>query len=94
MPLYDELPLDGFTQALARVIAKAQSIGEIAQWLNDQPLVASVQVADYLRKTQPPQREILLQLRDDSAGLRSKSVTIYELGAQQFQLHRLRDRLD
>jgi hypothetical protein len=82
--------LDAFTAALNDVVARAKSIAEIAQWLEEQPFVASVQTMDYLRKTAPPQREILVELRTGDASIESRRVTIYELGPDQFQLHRLR----
>jgi hypothetical protein len=82
--------LDAFTARLTDLVAHAKSIADIEQWLTIQPFVASVRVMDYLRKSEPPQREILIDLTTAHAGIQSNSLTILELGPNQFQLRRLR----
>jgi hypothetical protein len=82
--------LDAFTRSLREFIARAKSIEEITQWLEAQQFVASVRVMDYLRKSEPPQREILIELKMEDASIERRAVTIYDLGPEQFQLHGLR----
>lgn len=72
--------LDAFTATITEVVAHAKSIGDIEQWLTAQPFVASVRVMDYLRKSESPQREILVDLTTTHAGIQSNSLTIFELG--------------
>lgn len=79
-------------KTLATAINSAQSLNEIEAWLKSQPCVKSVQLASYLLKSNPPQRDFIVEfsMQDDSTI--TKIVNIFDLGNHQFQFHNLRDQ--
>ncbi|MBA4535213.1 hypothetical protein [Brevibacillus halotolerans] len=78
-------------KTLATVIDSAQSIAEIEAWLKSHHCVKSVQLAGYLLKSNPPQREFTVEFKIESGSTVKKIVNIFELGNQQFQFYKLRD---
>ena len=82
--------LEAFTKALHAEVARAKTFVDIVQWLEVQPLVESVRVMDYLLKSFPPRREILVKLRTEDARLEAKAVTIIERRPDRFELHDVR----
>ncbi len=83
--------LKAFEEALAAAVAKARSLDEFAAWLRSQPGVTSVQVAGYLLKSNPPQRDIIVALNTVHGEVR-KIVNVFELDNHQFEFHKLRDQ--
>jgi hypothetical protein len=83
--------LEVFQERLAPVIASAQSLAEIEAWLASQPFVVSVELADYLLKSNPPQRDFIVEFKTVSGATVKKIVNIFDLGNQQFQFHKLHD---
>jgi len=80
------VPLDAFRAEATEAIARARSIDEIVGWLQAQALVISVRVGDALLKSQPPQREVVVQRTGHSAAARTVILYIYELGPDRFEL--------
>ena len=80
-------------KALAAAIASAQSLGEIETWLKSQQRVKSVQLAKYLLKSNPPQRDFIVEFEMEDGSTVKKIVNFFEKGDQQFrfQFHKLRD---
>jgi len=78
-------------ETLAAAIASARSLDEIGAWLKSQQCVKSVQLADYLLKSNPPQRNFIVELKTVDGSTVKKIVNIFDLGNQQFQFHKLRD---
>ena len=79
-------------KALVAGIAKARSLDEIEAWLKSQHGVKSVQLADYLLKSNPPQRDFILELRNENASTVTKIVNVFDLGNEKFEFHELRDQ--
>jgi hypothetical protein len=81
-----------FKRTLDSVIRNAQSLEEIEAWLNSQPCVKSVQLAGYLSKSNPPQRDFIVEFEIVGGLTVQKIVNIFDLGNQQFQFRKLRDQ--
>lgn len=79
-------------KTLATVINSAQSLDEIEAWLKSRQCVKSVQLAGYLLKSNPPQRDFIIEFRMEDGSTVKKIVNIFDLGNQQFQFHKLRDQ--
>ena len=82
---------EALEKTLAIVIDSARSLDEIEAWLKSQQGVKSVQLAGYLLKSNPPQRDFILEFRMEDGSTVKKIVNIFDLGNQQFQFHKLRD---
>jgi len=78
-------------KTLATAIDSAQSLHEIEAWLKSLRCVKSVQLADYLLKSNPPQRDFVMEFRMEDGSTVKKIVNIFDLGNQQFRFHKLRD---
>ncbi len=83
--------LEALEKALPAAVAGARSLAEIESWLKSQPSVKSVRLADYLLKSNPPQRDFILECMtgDEPATI---IVNIFELGNQHFKFNKLRDK--
>ncbi|CAN1209178.1 hypothetical protein TUMEXPCC7403_03080 [Tumidithrix helvetica PCC 7403] len=79
-----------FKTTLAKAINNAQSLDEIESWLKSQQCVKSVQLAGYLLKSNPPQRDFIVEFSLQDGSIVTKIVNVYELGNQSFQFHQLR----
>ena len=80
-----------FQKLLAAAIASARSLDEIAAWLKSQQCLKSVQLADYLLKSNPPQRDFIVEFRMEDGSTVKKILNIFDLGNQQFKFRKLRD---
>ena len=79
-------------KTLATAIDSARSLNEIEAWLKSQQCVKSVQLAGYLLKSNPPQRDFIVKFSMQDGSTVTKIVNIFDLGNQQFQFHNLRDQ--
>jgi hypothetical protein len=79
-------------KALATAIASARSLGEIEAWLKSQQCVKSVRLAKYLLKSNPPQRDFIVELEMKDGSIAKNIVNIFDKGDQQYQFHKLRDQ--
>ena len=78
-------------KALSGIANNAHSLDEIAAWLRAQPGVTSVKLGDYLLKSNPPQRDFLVECtRKDGSTVR-KVLNVYVLSAEKFQFNCVRD---
>jgi hypothetical protein len=82
---------EALEKSLAATINNARSLDEIEAWLLSQQCVKSVRLADYLLKSNPPQRDFFVEFRMEDGSTVKKIVNIFDLGNQQFQFHKLRD---
>jgi hypothetical protein len=85
------IDLEAFQKTLSAVVASARSLDEIQVWLKSQQRVKSVQLAGYLLKSNPPQRDFIMEFEMADGSAVKKIVNIFDLGNQQFQFHELRD---
>ncbi|RXA17628.1 hypothetical protein EQO05_12130 [Methanosarcina sp. MSH10X1] len=80
-----------FEKKLASAVDSAGSLDEIEAWLRAQQGVKSVQLTDYLMKSNPPQREFIVEFKMQNGSTVKKIVNIFDLGNRQFEFHELRD---
>jgi hypothetical protein len=80
-----------FEKNAASAIDNAESLDEIEAWIRSQQGVKSVQLADYLMKSNPPQREFIVEFNMQDGSTVKKIVNIFDLGNRQFKFHELRD---
>jgi hypothetical protein len=74
---------------LANSINNAQSLDEIESWLKSQKCIKSVQLVDYLLKSNPPQRDIIVEFSMEDGSTVKRTINFYDLGNQKFQFHQL-----
>ena len=89
---FSTVEINAFEKALTTVIISAQSLDEIEAWLKSQQCVKSVQLASYLLKSNPPQRDFIVEFRMQDGSTVKKIVNIFDLGNQQFRFHKLRNQ--
>jgi hypothetical protein len=91
-----ELPLitdfDVVEKTLGEVICKLRSLDQIEAWLKSQQCVKSVQLADYLLKSNPPQRDFIVEFLIQDGSTVMKIINIFDLGSQQYRFNKLRDQ--
>ena len=83
--------LERFGDTLVATVNQARSVREIESWLASQPYVTSVQVGDYLLKSNPPQRHITVALRVEDGGIVVKVINIAVLGDDRVRFQELSD---
>ncbi len=77
---------------MAAVVADAHSLDEIKAWLTSQPFVVSVELKDYLLKSNPPQRDFVVEFRTEAGSTVKSVVNVFDLGNHQFRFNKLRDQ--
>jgi hypothetical protein len=78
-------------KALPGVAGNARSLDEIATWLRAQPGVESVELSDYLLKSNPPQRDFIVACRVKGGSTVRKVLNVYVLGGDKFRFNCVRD---
>lgn len=86
------IDFQAFEKKLTQIIGSARSLDEIEDWLRSQQGVKSVQLADYLMKSNPPQREFTIELSVQGGLTVKKIINIFDPGNGQFKLNELRDQ--
>lgn len=76
----------------AAAIESAGSLYEIEAWFRSQECVKSVELTQYLLKSNPPQRELIVEFNTRDGSAVTKIVNIFDLGNGQFRFHELRDQ--
>ena len=79
-------------RALPGVANKAQSLDEIEAWIKAQGCVKSVELAGYILKSNPPQRDFIIQCGTKGGAVVKKVLNIYILSDHKFQFNSIRDR--
>lgn len=87
-----EVNFEVLQKSLPLAVDRAQSLAEIEAWLRSQPGVAGVQLADYLLKSNPPQREFVLEFRGEDGTAVKRIVNIFDLGDRGFRFHTIREQ--
>lgn len=80
-----------FEKKTASAVDSAGSLDEIEAWLRAQQGVKSVQLTDYLMKSNPPQREFIVEFKMQNGSQMRRIINIFDLGNRQFEFHELRD---
>jgi hypothetical protein len=81
--------INTFEKDLISVISNAQSLDEIEVWLKSQQCVKSLKLEGYLLKSNPPQRDFVVDFKMQDGSIVSKIVNIYDLGNRKFQFHKI-----
>lgn len=88
---FSTVDFKAFEKKVALAIDSAESLEEIETFLRSQPGVKSVQLTDYLMKSNPPQREFIVEFSMRDGSTVKKVINIFDLGNQQFEFNELRD---
>lgn len=80
-----------FESALPGVANGAQSLAEIEAWVRSQPCVRSVRLADYILKSNPPQRDFVIECGTRDGTMVRKILNVYVLSGEKFQFNGVRD---
>jgi hypothetical protein len=83
--------LKDFERNLAEVVGSARTIGEIEVWIRAQSIAKAVRLEDYYLKSNPPQREFVVQFKAKGGETVTKVVNVFDLGNERFQFHEVRD---
>lgn len=83
--------MEALAQDFAAKVEGAGSLDEIEALLLSRPDVASAQRSDYLLKSYPPQRMILVEIQQSDGSTLRKEVVFFELGDGRFQFREMRD---
>lgn len=83
--------LETFQEEVAEAIKAMPSLDAITAWLTSQQRVKSVRLADYLLKSNPPQRDFIVEFEVAEGATITLVVNVLDQGNKQFQLHRLRE---
>lgn len=82
---------NGLSKSLADVVARMKSMEELEAWLKSRPYIESVNKADYLIKTEPPQKELHVRFKMDDGSTVVKVIDILLYPDQTFELAGLHD---
>jgi hypothetical protein len=86
-----KIDFEVFKKTIAGEIESADSLDEIKARLKSQQAVESVELADYLLKSNPPQRDFIVEFKTDNGIKATRIVNVYDLGNQKFKLNQLRN---
>ena len=73
------------------VVNQASSLQELDTWLKLQECVQSVRLEDFLIKTNPPQREFIVEIKSNHGSTITKVIDIFVLGNGRLRFSDLRD---
>lgn len=73
------------------IVAQVSSLEELKTWLESQKCIQSVRLEDFLIKTNPPQRELIIECKDNNESVFTKIINIFVLNDGEFSLNQLRD---
>jgi hypothetical protein len=82
--------LAAFARAADAAITTSASLEAIAAVLATEPGVVSVRVADYWLKSNPPRRDLVVEVRGGPGGTARVIVQLEALGERRFAMHALR----
>lgn len=70
--------MDCFARILIGALDEMTSLEDLYTWLKSQEWVDSVKMEGFLVKTNPPQREFVIQLKMSDGSIKTKVVDIYQ----------------
>lgn len=79
-----------FEKALPGVAGSARSLDEIEAWIRAQPCVRRVELAAHILKSNPPQRDFIVECGTKDGTVR-KVLNIFVLSGEKFQFNGMRD---
>jgi len=72
-------------------IESAGSLHEIGAWFKSQEYIKSIELTQYLLKSNPPQRELIVEFNTRGGSAVTKIINFFELGNGLFRFHKLRN---
>jgi hypothetical protein len=78
-------------KTLPTIVAQVRSLKELETWLDSQKCIQSVRLEDFLIKTNPPQREFIVEFKSNSDSAFTKVIDVFVLNNGRFSLNQLRD---
>lgn len=90
MPGEDDI--EAIEKALPGIANGAHSLDEIETWIRAQPRVRSVRLADYLLKSNPPQRDFVIEYATSDGGTAKRILNVRVLSDRKFEFSGMRDR--
>ena len=84
--------LEDFERRLVEVVGSVRTIEEIETWIRSQSTAKAVRLEDYLLKSNPPQREFVVQFEAKNGAAVTKVVNVFDLGDEGFRFHEMRDQ--
>lgn len=63
-------------KSLANVMQQTKSLEELENWLRSQRFVKSVRLSNYIIKTEPPQKELLVVFKMDDGSSITKVIDV------------------
>ena len=82
---------DQIKETLSNVVERVSSLEEFDAWLRSQECIESVNLEDFLIKTEPPQREFVVEFKMADSSTKKKAIDIVLLGDQGFRLSEFYD---
>jgi hypothetical protein len=80
-----------FEKALPGVAGNARSLDEIEAWIRAQPCVRSVELAAHILKSNPPQRDFIIECGTKDGATVRKVLNVFVLSGEKFQFSGMRD---
>ena len=90
--LFPSMDIEALERELVSAIDSAGSLREIETRLRSHQFIKSVELTDYLLKSNPPQRDFIVEFAIPDSSTVTKIVNIFDLGNGHFRFHELRDQ--
>jgi ribosomal protein L16 Arg81 hydroxylase len=85
------ITFDEIERILPSIIDQVTSIEELDTWLKSQECVQSVKLRDFLIKTNPPQREFVVEFKNSNGSTITRVIKIFVLETGQFRFNRMQE---
>ena len=83
----DIIRMKDFQREISIAIKGASSLADIEEWCRRQAFVASIEIKPYLLKSNPPQRELIVEINTIGEGVVNRAVHFYELGEGSYKFN-------
>lgn len=82
---------DKLKETLSKVVEKVSSLEEFETWLKSQEYIQSVSLQNFLIKTNPPQKEFIVEFKINDGSTRAKAIDIFVLENGRFRFSRFHE---
>jgi hypothetical protein len=73
------------------IVAQVSSLEELDTWLKSQECIQSVRLENFLIKTNPPQREFIVEFKSKNGSTITKAIDIFVLGDERLRFNSVRN---
>ena len=91
MPKSDHFNIEDFKNDVKLSIQRARTLDEITLGLRSRSFVRSVELSTHLLKSNPPQRELIVEIELTDGTTNTMMVHFFELGNQRYQFNAILD---